>query len=296
MIFLTFAFLAPPCGASGDRAGANAGISLRFSPSARGAAMGDAFTAAATGVAALHYNPAGLPWTAQREISFLYQDVVLDVSQGSAGIAWPLAPRSAWGALIQYVSYGSTQRTLVSGLAGVASGTFTGSDILADLSYGARMGNWGWGVSAKVFSSEIDGAAANAFATDLGLRWQPAESPLALGVTLRNLGTSLVYDRERERLPLEFRLGAAWEILAKRLLITTDVAKVADENWSGHAGLEYTLANRLALRAGWDGAIDVGNGLTFGAGFRAGNLTLDYAYVPFGKVGNNHRIGLNVGF
>jgi hypothetical protein len=279
-----------------DNAGASAGVSLRFSPSARAAAMGDAFTAVADGVAATHYNPAGLGWTRQREVAFSYQDIVLDVGQGSLGAALPLGSQSAWGVLAQYVDYGATQRTVVSGAAGANSGTFTGQDIAVGLSYGSRLGSWGYGATAKVFSSEIDNATASAFAVDLGLRWQADASPVSLGVSLRNLGTEVKYDQEAEHLPIEFRVGGAWWAFEKRLLVTAEVVKVAEENWSGHAGVEWTLADMFALRAGYDGSVEIDNGLTVGAGFRSSGLEVDYAWIPFGDVGNNHRIGVGYRF
>lgn len=282
--------------AAQDGGGANAGITLRFSPSAYAAAMGDAFTAPARGVAAAYYNPAGLGWTREREISLMYQDVVLDVGQGSLGFASPLGERSAWAVLAQYVDFGTTQRTVVSGTSGAASGTFTGQDIAVGLSYGARMSSWGYGATAKVYSSSIDNATATAFAVDMGLRWQSEDGPLSFGATVRNLGTGLKYDGATERLPTTFRLGAGWQAIRKYLLITADLEKVADENWSAHAGAELTLAEMFSLRAGYDGSIELDNGFTAGAGFKTGGFELDYAFIPFGVTGNNHRVGLGYKF
>ncbi|MEK8023436.1 MAG: PorV/PorQ family protein [Candidatus Hydrogenedentota bacterium] len=306
----------PKAAASQDNAGSSAGISLRFSPSARAAAMGDAYTAEARGIAATHYNPAGLGWTDQREIGFLYQDIVLDVSEGTLGIAWPTSDHSAWSLLVNYTDFGSTQRTVVSAGAGANQGTFTGHDYTVSTAYGARLASWGYGATAKVYSSTIDDADAAAFAVDLGLRWKADNSPLSLGLSVRNIGTELNYDVATERLPIVFRAGAAYEGWwwgkqnAERapFIITTDIEKIANENWSGHIGAEATLAEMFSMRAGYDGSIEVdsnepgtttdrgASGLTIGAGFRTGGLELDYAWTPFGKVGDNHRIGLRYSF
>ena len=294
-IFISLSFIVPVYSAQ-DNAGSNSGISLRFSPSVRAAAMGDAFTAEARGVSAAYYNPAGLGWTEQKELLLSYQNLVLDVGQGSLGYAHPLSNRSAWAILGQYVNYGSTQRTIVSGTAGAYSGTFSGQDIAVGISYGAKMGNWGYGVTAKILSSEIDNTSATAFAGDIGLRWQADNSPLAFGIAVNNLGTELKYDREAERLPILFRAGASWEAIHKRLIITGDLEKVVDENWSGHAGAEFKLGDMFAFRAGYDGSVEIDNGLTLGAGFKTNGLELDYAFIPFGKVRDNHRVGLNYKF
>ncbi len=296
VLALVLSSLAVPAFAAQDNAGANAGISLRFSPSARAAAMGDAYVAEARGVAAAHYNPAGLGWSRERQLLFMYQNLVLDVGQGSLGFAHPLGDRSAWAVLAQYVNYGTTQRTVVSGNAGAYSGTFTGNDLAVSLSYGSRLGNWGYGATAKVFSSSIDNATASAFAADLGLRWQADDAPFSFGVSVANLGTEVRYDMASERLPIAFRAGAAWEAIRRRLIIVADVEKVTKENWSGHAGVEFRPVEMLSLRAGYDGSVEIDNGLTIGAGFRTNGLELDYAWIPFGEAGDNHRIGVQYSF
>jgi hypothetical protein len=285
-----------PAHAAQDRAGVNAGATLRFSPSARGAAMGDAFTASATGAEAAYYNPAGLGWVPRRSLAFMYQDLVLDVGQGSLGYASPVGAASGWAALLQYVNFGSTQRTVVSGNAGAYSGTFSGRDIALSLSYGARLSEWGYGATAKVYNSEIDNASATAVAADFGLRWQSDDLPVSFGVVAQNLGTAVKYDRVSERLPITLRAGVAWQAVARHLLLTADIEKVVRENWAARVGAEVTLADMFMLRVGYDGSIDIDNGFTFGGGVRVSDFELDYAYIPFGRVGDNHRMGLKYSF
>lgn len=289
-------------GFAADVAGANAGTILRISPSARAAALGDAFNAEARGVAAIHHNPAGLAFTPRSEIELMYQSLVLDVGQGAMGAAFPLgardgaSPTGAWGILAQYIDYGSTQRTVVSGTAGANQGTFSGQDAVVSVSYGGRLANWGYGATAKFLSSTIDNASAAAFAADFGLRWQADGAPVSVGMSVHNLGSSLQYDAKEERLPITFRSGVAWRPLPRWLLVTVDLEKVADERWNAHAGAELTVAEMLMLRAGYDASLQVDRGLTIGAGFRTGSLGLDYAFIPFGDFGNNHRVGLRYSF
>lgn len=287
-----------------DNAGASAGATLRFSPSVRASAMGDAFTATAQGVSASHYNPAGLGWSRDHEVSLMYQDMALDIGQGAIGYSSPLGTRSAWAVLGQYVDFGSTARTVVNGAgtAGVSSGSFAGHDIAVGLSYGSRLSSWGYGATGRIYSSDIDNVTATAFAADLGLKWEEDDSPWAFGVTIRNLGTNVKYDHVAEHLPITFRAGAAWQALGKRdssrfgLLLTADIQKIMEENWSGHAGAEFTFADMFALRAGYNGSVEIDNGFTVGAGFRKSGLELDYAFVPFGIVGNSHRVGIQYKF
>jgi len=55
-------------------------------------------------------------------------------------------------------------------------------------------------------------------------------------------------------------------------------------------------ARAVALRAGYRTGRDVGLGWTAGLGFKTGTFGLDYAYAPYGDLGNTHRISLGIGF
>ena len=52
----------------------------------------------------------------------------------------------------------------------------------------------------------------------------------------------------------------------------------------------------LSIRAGWDGAAVIDNGLTVGGGVKLKGMNIDYSFVPFGDVGNNHRVGMKYAF
>ena len=41
---------------------------------------------------------------------------------------------------------------------------------------------------------------------------------------------------------------------------------------------------------------DIGQGLTAGIGYKFGRICLDYAYVPYGDLGDTHRISLGMKF
>jgi len=52
----------------------------------------------------------------------------------------------------------------------------------------------------------------------------------------------------------------------------------------------------LALRVGYKTNQDVGSGITAGIGFKMGKVSIDYGYVPYGDLGNTHRISLGIKF
>ena len=56
-----------------------------------------------------------------------------------------------------------------------------------------------------------------------------------------------------------------------------------------HVGAEYMAKKTVALRLGYNGRNDAGTGLTLGGGLMVRRFALDYAFVPFGDLGNAHR-------
>jgi hypothetical protein len=78
-----------------------------------------------------------------------------------------------------------------------------------------------------------------------------------------------------------------------------------DNKINFHTGIEYYLFDVIALRVGYKSEVsnnklgkfkNIPEGLTTGLGIRLGNIQFDYAYVPYGDLGNTHRISLLIRF
>ncbi|RMH58975.1 MAG: hypothetical protein D6679_03255 [Candidatus Hydrogenedentota bacterium] len=282
--------------AAGD-AGSSAGLVLRLGSGAHGPAMGDAYTADATGIASLHYNPAGLGFTARGEAGATYQRLVLDIAQGDLGFAHPINSVSAWGISFNYIDYGKTQRVTLKDIINNnnPSVTFTGRDLVFGASYGRQVNSTlSLGVTAKILNSEIDNVTATAFAADVGLSYRPENLPFRLGISGQNLGTTLKFERVSEDLPALVRGGIAFDF--NRVTVAAEVEKVRKQNVTFNGGVEFRVVDMLALRGGFDGRVDSDNGWTAGLGLNIGDLAVDYAYIPFGNLGNNHRVALTYQF
>jgi hypothetical protein len=70
---------------------------------------------------------------------------------------------------------------------------------------------------------------------------------------------------------------------------------VPDGVWSASAGVEGTIHPLFALRAGYkysSGMTTLGAlaGISGGLGFKFGSYQLDYAFVPYGDLGQTHRV------
>jgi hypothetical protein len=231
----------------------------------------------------------------------MYQSSVLDIGRGTLGAVRPIGRTAGWGVSINYLDYGATPRTLVSAAGGATiatnSGTFSGRDLAAGISVGRRWNQIYAGATAKVVSLSYDNASATAVAVDLGFAWRDPALPISAGLTIRNIGTSLRFDRSTERLPLALRVGLTWTPLADgRTRIHLDLEESRHEEPSLLAGVEHWIGGQFALRVGYDGRRSAGEGLTAGLGFRRGDFSIDYAFAPFGRIGDEHRVALGYRF
>lgn len=78
--------------------------------------------------------------------------------------------------------------------------------------------------------------------------------------------------------------------------MAADVAKPQDNDVYWCLGAEWWMQDTIALRAGYKTNQDIGPGWSAGLGFKFQRICLDYAYAPYGDLGNTHRISLGMNF
>ncbi len=95
-------------------------------------------------------------------------------------------------------------------------------------------------------------------------------------------------------LPFEARVGLA--LTRGPLVLALDIASPLDNDTYYCAGVEWWMWDGIALRAGYKTNQDIGQGLTAGLGFKKGKIQFDYAYVPYGDLGDTHKVSLGMSF
>ena len=118
---------------------------------------------------------------------------------------------------------------------------------------------------------------------------------VAIGVSLNNLGSKF----GEAELPSEIKAGIAYRLLKDRL--TLGAGLDSGEKTRLHLGAEYLLFDRFAIRGGLEAnegrkELDEGTGLSLGLGVNFNRFRLDYAMVPYGDLGNTHRVSLAANF
>ena len=144
---------------------------------------------------------------------------------------------------------------------------------------------------------------------DLGLQMLHAtdvgDAPLDFGCSIANLGTAMKLGGQSSPLPLHLRAGVLWHALPFLSGAFDSNFPVDDDPYVG-AGVEaraglgsegrWKASARLGYNQRFHRGVDGFAGMAAGAGLDLGMMALDYAWVPFGELGQTQRLSLDVRF
>ncbi|MBI4669217.1 MAG: PorV/PorQ family protein [Elusimicrobia bacterium] len=297
---------------------------LRIPVGARAAGMASAYSPFADDITAIYWNPAGLARMEKKEVSLSYNAYFADASAQFVGYGHPTSKGTFAGAVNLFGVKDIEKRSITGGDADTPDlGSFKTQDLAAIFGWGYKFDiegkNLNVGAAVKYISSDLGDttgvgltygnvdAKAATFAADLGAMMDIGEPEAIAGGTLNgslavlNLGGEIKFKDESDPLPLNVKPGVAW----KRKLADRDFAAALDadilvndsKNYV-NLGFEYWLIEQLGLRAGYQLGRDKGAGLGIaaGMGFKHAGLGVDYAFVPFGDLGDTHRVSLSYKF
>jgi len=325
-------FTAP---AEGRGVGTSGSAALKIGIGARATAMGEASVAVVDDVSSIYWNPAGLFQIRDSQLSAMHMEWLDDIRYEWLGYAQPLASWATIAADVSYVSMGSIARTLESVTEGYEQdGTFTVSDLAGRVAVAGEIYKGIIaGASFQVLKSTVDfddvtkeaieDKTAQSTAINLGFLYNTPVPDLKVGCSFQNMGGQTVaFVNEKEPLPFGFRLGVGYEAevtgrkpeLAEGeeveavepevekaigiLIAAMDLALYADSSSGVRMGLEYQFSNGISVRGGYRTGTGLGfpSGLCGGAGYKTSTYQFDYAFVPYGDVGNTHRISFTIRF
>lgn len=291
--------------------GGTAATFLEIGPGARATAMGDAFVGLADDVTAIYWNPAGLQNLSQKEVSFMHDMWFQSITYDYAALAWPFKGFGVIGMNVVLLNTGSpiTQTTVNSSFSPGSSSFFvdstssvTASDMLISFSYARALDSqedWKIGGTFKMISQTLAGTSASAFACDVGLLVRSAVEGLSLGLVFQNLGTQITMQQEGYSLPTSAKAGTSWKIPSQNVTFVMDATQSIYNQTRLNGGLEYDTKRfmDIILRGGYrlelgGGDVDVVSGLTAGFGINLFGMQTDYAFEPFGELGNTHSVSL----
>lgn len=324
MINMTGAFLAAlllllsvPASAASSAEGTSGATFLKLGSGARAGAMADAFTAVADDAFAAYYNPAGLARLPGTQLGGAHSALFQGVSYQSLALVVPFGKangreriqtdnnRHALGLSIYYLGVGDIERR--TGDSTTPVGTFNSADSAYAVTYAhAPNDRLSLGFTGKYIHQTIDTYSANAMAADLGVLYRVnphTEKPVNLGMSIRNIGKKIGFvSSQADPLPTTVVVGAA-AALSKGFTMDLDLGKARDSDVYAALGME----GRRNLSEGVGGAVRFGytssrrdngglSGVTAGGGLSFNKANFDFAWIPFGALGDAFRFSLLVKF
>jgi long-subunit fatty acid transport protein len=196
-------------------------------------------------------------------------------------------------------------------VSGAATGNFSAQDQVMTIGYGRALfdqpetGRIMAGVNGRLLNQEISNQKWSNYTFDAGILWRLPENPLSLGAALQNFGGQLGYEAQSFSPPLNLKAGMAYHP-SDELTLALDANSPANADLYFAVGGEYYFLNALALRLGYNTRSSQGSGLTAGFGvalkqvdvefFYFREIDIDYAFVPYGDLGDTHRVTVNLKF
>lgn len=268
---------------------------LKVGVGARGLAMGGAFSALADDANAVNWNPAGFSAVKERNITASYNSLFLDQSQGFLGYAHPLKDgKSVLAIGMNSIVVSDIEKRATD--SDTADSAFDNTNRAYSVSYARAdiAGGLSFGASLKYITEKLDSFSESAGALDLGVTYKPEVENLVTGFSVQNIGARMGPDP----LPLTAKGGAAYKFGGLTVALDGDW-QIADKRFYLDLGGEYWLSPGIAARAGYQlgrGGDELGGltGAAFGLGFKFRQFALDYAFVPFGDLGDTHRLTLGM--
>ena len=261
---------------------------LRLGLGTRAAAMGGNFTGGADDVSAMYYNPAGLAGQTKRQVDTMRMNYIADMSYFYVGGVYPIGESQTLGAY-----YGSLQTpaipvTTISSPTGTGA-TFSDSASVISLSYARKLNDQlKMGVSGKLINENLAGDTAGATAFDLGLMYDNAMPNLSVGVAMQNFGIGQLRNAP---IGTSLKVGAKYH-MNEVLDIYGDLNCPLEDQLYYGLGAEYWMMPTLAVRGGFNTL----SGISLGVGLRWSAIYFNYAYVPYGDLGDSHRLALTYDF
>ena len=278
---------------------------LNIGVGARTEGLGGAFIGLANDYNAIIYNPSGLAFMEKGTVAFTHLNWIADTQINMASAVYGMEGIGVFGLVWENLNYGEIQGMDKDGN---TTNTFTPTDSFFGLSYGRKINdNFSVGLTLKYIMSTIDTYNANAFGFDLGglYKMTVAERPLGIGLSVRNIGSKMKFDKEGDPIPMYFGLGASYGVLVSdtnNIMALFDMGKASDTDFRFNIGVEYSFKDYLSVRLGYKaGGYDV-EGLSggLGAGYTLSNgmrLQLDYSYgSTITEFKDVHRISFSFGF
>jgi len=242
-------------------------------------------------------NPAVMPWLSHDEVSFSQVLYLQETNYSYLNFSHLFKNSLAFNVSLGYLGIGGLERTVAdSSFEGFSeTGNFSYYDALAGFGFGDRVSDdFSYGVSAKYVRENIDTNAVSGAMISLGGYFGHMPEHFQFGFGVFNIGQAV----NGFNLPSGAYVGLG-KYFSPKFFSGGEIVAYLDTTAEARAGFELDLSKAIKLRAGCRYPLqDNGLGnfpfvdLTAGLGLNIGKFVLDYAWVPYGDLGQTHRLSL----
>lgn len=298
----------------GQRAGISTAQFLKIGVGGRASAMGDAFIAIANDVSALYWNPAGLSQFSENQIIFSHNKWIVDINHDFLGAVYHLDNDNTFG--IAFTALSMDKMKVTTEFSPFGTGEYYGfSDIAIAISYSRKMTEqFSFGGTIKYMEETLDKLKMRGVMIDLGTYYWTGLGSTRFAVTVSNFGNDLAPDGEVVLVgnrtksewqsfspPTMFKIGFAFEPYEdeiNRITASIQLNHPNDNSENFVIGAEYSYDKMFYLRSGYKVNVDEQN-YSFGAGvslpISIANVSVDYSFSNFTRLGSVHRFSLILG-
>lgn len=272
---------------------------LKIGAGARAASMAEAFSGVADDVSAIYWNPAGLAANLE-EPSFeaMYLKWFQAMNYQFVAFVYP-TNIGTFGLALNGFDVNDIERREEDTAEPISE--FGAIDMVYTLSYSKKiMTELSTGFNLKFIQQEIDDENASTFATDISIYYKTPVEKLTVGLVLQNFGNKIKFVDKPDPLPLNVKLGFGYRLFSDKLTFGLDIITPSDNQIYTSVGCEFTskIISDLSgsIRAGYKTGMETGElqGLATGAGIGFRNFNFNFAWVPYGDLGNTFRYSLLV--
>ncbi|MEW6095857.1 MAG: PorV/PorQ family protein [bacterium] len=268
---------------------------LKIGVGPRPTAMGEAFCAVANDVNAIYWNPAGLAQIKGQQLLLIHNQWFEDINHDYIGFAQNITSNRTFGGNITYLRI---DNLIGRDEIGNKTDDFNAYDLALGLAYGEKLSKHLLiGVHLKCIYQLNENVSGSGIAADIGWLYKTDIKNLDLGLCIQNIGTKIKFIDTKEILPLNIKLGIAYKV-PSIFTIAVDGNIPREGDICVNTGTEITILNFMSMRVGYKSQTDLDSEThwSYGVGFKIRNYHINYAFVPYGLLGDTHRLALLLKF
>ncbi|MBP7793002.1 MAG: PorV/PorQ family protein [Candidatus Goldbacteria bacterium] len=280
---------------------------LDFGSSAAAAGMGDAYIGIVKDAESIYWNPAGL-CSMQKDdknwnVYFSHDIWFQEVMASDIALAKHVKEIGVFALGVSYLNFGSIERADIDSHGNPVyrkDETYSPYSLVINAAYAGKLEeDLDGGVNLKYIIDDIDGDMCQALAFDLGIRYSfPYLKGLSFDLISKNFGGRL----NEFILTKEISFAVSYVFNLSDFIVTMDydaVGKVANDPIH-RIGVQIETPYVIVIRTGYhtdNTTIEEGfKNFTFGLGIKIAGKYADFAYEPYGDIGNVFKLSFGGDF